>query len=136
MYMWLFYQRMQACFITIYTYMSSSYWKKETSWTAGKSCLHVIVWSIKSLTVALIFKTVIELEGKRLFFHILIHVSGYMESFLFLASKTYCLLRQKPINLFSEREYALERLQKKIPGISFKCDNFKEIFMILFIQDR
>lgn len=44
-----------------------------------------------------------------------------MESFLFLASQTYCLLRQKPINLFSEREYALERLQKKIPGISFKC---------------
>lgn len=56
-----------------------------------------------------------------------------MEPFLFLASKTYCLLRQKPLNLFSEREYALERLQKKIPGISFKCDNVKEIFMFLFI---
>lgn len=38
---------------------------------------------------------------------------------LFL-NKTYCLLRDKLINLFSGREYVLKRLQTKILGIYLK----------------
>lgn len=39
---------------------------------------------------------------------------------ILVLNKTYCLLREKSINLFSGREYVLKRLQTQILGISLK----------------